>query len=256
MCGRYASARSAADLAALFDADDGTGDAPLPASYNVAPTDRVHVVWSAHADAAEQVAGPSAESRGRAVGTARWGLVPHWATDPKIGARMINARAETVATLPAFRDSFRRRRCLVPADGWYEWQRNPDGPGKQPYFLTPDGDGPLAFAGLWSVWRRGDDRLVTCTIVTTTALAALRGIHHRMPLMLPPERWQGWLDTTGEPADDLLAPPTEDWLAAMAVRPVSAAVGNVANNTPDLVREVAVPVPGDKPPDSVDLTLF
>lgn len=261
MCGRYASARSAADLAALFDAEDGTGDERLTASYNVAPTDPVHVVWHGRSGA-----GPGGEAPPtRAVGVARWGLVPHWATDRKIGARMINARAETVATLPAFRDAFRRRRCLVPADGWYEWRRDPEGPGKQPYFLTSQDGGPLVFAGLWSVWRRGDERLVTCAIVTTDALGDLREIHDRMPLVLPPQRWDAWLDTTdttgaagdtGGPMDGLLTPPAEEWLAGIARRPVSAAVGNVANNTPDLIREVALPTTGGKAPTPVDLTLF
>lgn len=251
MCGRYASARSATDLAAFFDAEDATGDERLAASYNVAPTDPVHVVWPGRDDPEQPGAAAS-----RAVGVARWGLVPHWAGDPKVGARMINARAETVATLPAFRDSFRRRRCLVPADGWFEWQRHPDRPGKQPYFLTSGDDGPLAFAGLWSVWRRGDERLVTCTIVTTVALAGLRSVHERMPLLLPSSRWDAWLDTSVAPDEALLTAPSEDWLSGMTVHPVSAAVGNVANNTPDLIREV--PLAGSAPPAPapVDLTLF
>src|SRR6476619_3173087 len=142
MCGRYASTRSSADLSALFEADDET-DGALVADYNVAPTDPVAIVRH------------SARTPNRIVSVARWGLVPSWSKDPSGAARMINARAESVVTSRAFAQSFERRRCLVPADGWYEWLKPPGGRGgrgaKQPYYMTLQTGEPLAFAGVWSV---------------------------------------------------------------------------------------------------------
>ncbi|MGH8882499.1 MAG: SOS response-associated peptidase, partial [Stackebrandtia sp.] len=153
MCGRYASTRSSADLATLFDAVDDT-DGVLESSFNLAPTRDVPVIRVSH------------HRRERVVSAARWGLVPPWSKDPSIGNRMINARAESVATSRAYRVPFARKRCLVPADGWYEWRKLPDGK-KQPYYVTPEDGEPLAFAGLWETWSRGDDRLMTCTVLTT-----------------------------------------------------------------------------------------
>jgi putative SOS response-associated peptidase YedK len=223
MCGRYATTRSDADLSALFDAVTITAG-PGP-SWNVAPTDPVPVVRLSQRHA------------GRVLDSARWGLMPPWVTDPRAGARMINARAETVATSPAFAPSFARRRCLLPADGWYEWVR--DGKRRQAYYLTPVGGMPLAFAGLWSAG--GPDGLLTCAIVTTAALGQLARVHDRMPLILPPERWPSWLAGGGEP-DEELRPLPPAALAAIEVRAVAPDVGNVRNNGPELV-EPAVPQP-------------
>jgi putative SOS response-associated peptidase YedK len=161
--------------------------------------------------------------------TARWGLVPPWATDLRGGARMINARAETVATSPAFAPSFARRRCLVPADGWYEWVRT--GKQRQAYYLTPADRSVLAFAGLWSAW--GPDSVLTCSVLTTAALGGLARVHERMPLLLPPQRWAGWLAGGGDGAD-LLQPLTPGELDAIDVRAVRPDVGNVRNNGPEL----------------------
>jgi putative SOS response-associated peptidase YedK len=225
MCGRYATTRSDADLTLLFDAVAVTeGQAP---SWNVAPTDPVPVVRV------------SQRRGGRVLDTARWGLVPPWATDPRAGARMINARAETVATSPAFAPSFARRRCLVPADGWYEWVRT--GGGRQAYYLTPADATPLAFAGLWTAW--GPDALVTCSVVTTAALGGLARVHDRMPLILPPERWASWLAGGGDAAEQL-TPMTPAALAAIEIRPVRPDVGNVRNNGPELITP-AVPEPAE-----------
>jgi len=244
MCGRYATTRSAADLSALFESLDETG-APLPADYNVAPTDPVPIVRM------------SARVDGRVLSVARWGLVPTWAGDPKIGARMINARVETVATSSAYATSFARRRCLVPADGWYEWVR-PAGGRKsrtQAYFMSSrDGRG-LAFAGLWSVWNRGPDRLLSCSVITTAAGGELVRVHDRMPLVLPSHRWAEWLDQDGDPAP-LLVAPDDDYLAAIEIRPVGPEVGNVRNNGPQLIEPVAgtpVTAPSEPAPDP---TLF
>jgi putative SOS response-associated peptidase YedK len=219
MCGRYASTRSAADLSALFEALDETTE--LAPRYNVAPTDPVPVVTV------------SRERGARVLEVGRWGLLPHWARDRKAAARMINARAETVATAPAYARAFATRRALVPADGWYEWRR-PDGGGKQPYFMTPRDGSVLGFAGLWSRW--GPDRLLTFSIVTTAAVGELGTVHDRMPLLLERGRWQSWL--AGEP--DLAGPPPE-LVAGLELRPVGQAVGNVRNDGPELVARVPGP---------------
>jgi putative SOS response-associated peptidase YedK len=234
MCGRYASTRSSADLADLFEAFDLTEDR-LVADYNIAPTDPVPIV--------------RVRDR-REVVVARWGLVPHWASDPRVGARMINARAETVATSSAFAPSFANRRCLVPADGWYEWHRLASG-AKQAYFLTPRDGGVLAFAGLWA--RAGD--LVTCSIVTMAAAGELTEVHDRMPLFLPPERWSQWLDGGGEPAELLAAPPAI-FVAGMEIRPVGPAVGDVRNDGPQLVTRVDISHLDGVSPQAADPTLF
>ncbi|MGH3657126.1 MAG: SOS response-associated peptidase [Micromonosporaceae bacterium] len=242
MCGRYASTKSATDLATIFEASDETGQESLVASYNVAPTDPVHVVRRSHGGDRREVA------------TARWGLLPPWARSPREGARMINARAETVATSRAFRVPFARRRCLVPADGWYEWLRQSEGrnAAKQPYFLTPKDSGVLAFAGLWQVW--GPERLVTTTVITTAAVGDLSTVHDRMPLALPPDRWSAWLDAAD--AAPLLSSPGEDWAAGIELRPVGSAVGDVRNNSDALIRPVTASALRVDHADPVDLTLF
>lgn len=223
MCGRYASTRSVADLSELFDALDETGDELTP-DYNIAPTDPVPIVRR------------SARTASRVISVARWGLVPAWARDPSGAARMINARAETVATARVYATSFAQRRCLVPADGWYEWRRRPDG-GKQAYFLTrPEG---LTFAGVWSVWGTGERRLLTCSVLTTAAVADLAFVHDRMPLVLPPSAWNDWL--TSVDASGLLAGPTEEYAAGIEIRPVGSAVGDVRNDGPELICAVDAP---------------
>ncbi len=235
MCGRYATTRSSVDLSALFEATDDVEG--LEPDYNVAPTDPVPVVRMS--------------AGGRRLSTARWGLVPHWAKDPRAGARMINARAETVATSNAFATSFAKRRCLVPADGWYEWVKFSTG-AKQAYYMTPADGRICAFAGIWAVW--GPDKLLTCSVVTIPAIDDLTLIHDRMPLLLPPERWTAWLD--GPPGDELLAPTPGDLVAELELRPVGAAVGDVRNDGPELIARVNAPPLGGMPDSPVDLTLF
>ena len=243
MCGRYATSRSNVDLSALFEAADETDG--LEPDYNVAPTDPVPIVRI------------SASAGGRVLSAVRWGLVPAWAKDPKVGARMINARAETVATSSAFSASFARRRCLVPADGWYEWVRGPE-KSKQPYFMTLGDDEPCVFAGVWSVWGKDEGRLLTCSIITTPAVDDLALIHDRMPLLLPRDRWDAWLSAPAdrEPDPALLAPPPSSHVARLELRPVGARVGDVRNDGPDLVAKVPAPPlrPSDVEP--IDLTLF
>jgi putative SOS response-associated peptidase YedK len=240
MCGRYASTRSAADLAALFEASDETEDGLVP-DYNIAPTDPAPIIRT------------SARAGGRVLTAARWGLVPAWARDASGAARMINARAETVADSRAFGRSFAQRRCLVPADGWYEWRagspspeergrgrtasvgRRPGGAGKQPYFMTrPEG---IVFGGIWSSWAiDGRNPMFTFSVLTLPADGDLALVHDRMPLVLEPSRWAAWL--AGSDAGMLRAASPE-YRAGIEIRPVSPAVGDVRNDGPDLIRAVA-----------------
>ncbi|MFI6762959.1 SOS response-associated peptidase [Micromonospora sp. NPDC050417] len=264
MCGRYATTRSAADLSQLFESYDETGGR-LAADYNVAPTDPVPIVriGAGHGRSGfpDDEAGVGGRDRDgatddgaqRVLSLARWGLVPAWAKDARGAARMINARAETVATTNAYARSFARRRCLVPADGWYEWVRR-DG-GKQPYFMTRADGGPLAFAGLWSVWKGPDGPLTSCSVITTSAIGELADVHDRMPLLLDPERWGDWLDG-GDSPTDLLAPPTPELLAGIEIRPVGRGVGDVRNDGPDLVARVSAPPLRTGPETADEFTLF
>ncbi|MDW3850039.1 SOS response-associated peptidase [Micromonospora sp. BRA006-A] len=222
MCGRYATTRSAADLSGLFESADETGG--VTPDYNVAPTDPVPLVRLA----------PDGH---RLLSLGRWGLLPQWSRSAAGAARMINARAETVATSRAYASSFARRRCLVPADGWYEWVRLADG-GRQPYFMTPRDGSVLAFAGIWSVWESAGAARLTFSVLTTAATSELAEVHDRMPLLLSPERWAEWLGPAEEPAE-LLAPPDAGLLAGLEIRPVSRAVGDVRNDGPELVAAVA-----------------
>ncbi|HZE38109.1 MAG TPA: SOS response-associated peptidase [Stackebrandtia sp.] len=219
MCGRYVSTLSVADLALLFEALDDSGDAVHP-SYNLAPTRMVPVVRRSRTHSS------------RVVSAARWGLVPSWAKDPSVGTRMFNARSETVATKSAYRSPFARKRCLVPADGWYEWRKLPDG-GKQPYFMTAGPGRPLVFAGLWDFWDK-EEPILSCTILTTEAIGDLERVHDRMPLLLGPERYAAWLGEE-EPDGDLLEPPGTALLSELEIRPVGRAVGNVRNDAPQLI---------------------
>jgi putative SOS response-associated peptidase YedK len=236
MCGRYATSRGSADLSSIFDALDETAEALAP-DYNVAPTDPVSMV-RVSARVGGPVPGPGGGVR-PVLSAARWGLVPPWAKDPRAGARMINARAETLASSSAYARPFAQRRCLVPADGWYEWLRR--GTGKQAYFMTPADGSVLAFAGLWTAWNRpgSGDRLLTFSVVTMAAIGDLALVHDRMPLVLPPLRWASWLG--GPPGDDLLAPPAEEYLGGLEIRPVGPAVGDVRNDGPALLARVAAP---------------
>ena len=220
MCGRFVQSQEAENYGAYFQVDVIRTDAVLR-SWNVAPTKQVYAV---------------AEHDGeRQLGTFDWGLVPFWAKDRKIGARLINARVETAAEKPAFRDSFTARRCIIPAEGFYEWE--PKDRGKLPhYFFAPDGQS-LALAGLWSSWKDPDsgDRLRTCTILTGEPNEVVQPIHDRMPVILPDTIWDSWLDP--EVAD---AGVIRDLLASAAIpdlveHAVSTLVNRVANDLPELI---------------------
>jgi putative SOS response-associated peptidase YedK len=222
VCGRYASARSVDDLASTFGiAGDDVDPLPQP-DWNVAPTKEVAVVVRRHDRTV--------------LTTMRWGLVPSWATDPSVGSRMFNARIETAAEKPAFRDAFTRRRCLVPADGWYEWQVLPDG-GRQPYFATDRGGHGVAFAGLWEHWTDADGQVLrTMTVLTGAAPADLAWLHHRAPVVLPQPAWARWL--SDDPAGAALARPTP--ADSVVSWPVSPRVGDARAAGPDLVVARAV----------------
>lgn len=175
------------------------------------------------------------ESGMRSMAVLRWGLVPSWAKDVKIGARLINARAETVQEKPSFRSAFRARRCLIPANGWFEWKRTGGTGGvKQPYFLALEHGSPLSFAALWEQWGRGGQHLETFTIITTEASAALADVHDRQPAVVDPDDFTDWLDpgTPPETLKEIIGTPHE---GPYEIRPVSDRVNRVANDTPDIL---------------------
>lgn len=217
MCGRYTQTTTDEELRQRFQPDDLFG--PILPSYNIAPTQMAPVVLMR-------------EGR-RVLLPCRWGLVPSWAKDVSIGNRLINARAETVGEKPAFRAAYHRRRCLVPADGFYEWRK--DGRVKTPFYAGLKGHNLFAFAGLWEAHKSPDgSMLTTFTILTTDANAVMAPIHDRMPVILPPDREAAWLDER-TPADVLAAmvgPYPDD---AMTAYPVSTRVNKPAYNRPDCI---------------------
>lgn len=238
MCGRYASSKDPGKLAAEFAALDATGGAAPGADFNVAPTKRVLTVVQRHPQ--DETGEADLERTERSIRVMRWGLVPFWAKDKSIGSRMINAKSETVTSKPAFRSSIKRYRCLVPADGWYEWKR--EGGKKQPFFMTPPDGSSLAMAGIYSTWRENDEAepLVTCSVLTAAAVGQLTEVHDRMPLLLPQGAWSHWLDPDQPDVSDLLRPPSPDVAESLEVRPVSTAVNNVRNNGAELLERVSL----------------
>jgi putative SOS response-associated peptidase YedK len=246
MCGRYAAAKDPDALAEEFEVV-AKPEETLSPDYNVAPTKKVYVVLDRPAKEPD----PEDAVAPRSLVIARWGLVPSWAKDPSIGSRMINARAETVAEKPAFRRAFAKRRCLVPADGYYEWYlpTSPDAPTgkggkplKQPFYIHPDDGSSLAMAGLYEWWhdktREDDDPQawrLTCTVITTEASDDVGRIHDRMPMTIGRGNWDAWLDPAvgSDDAGPLLVPAMAGSLVAI---PVSTMVNSVRNNGPELVR--------------------
>jgi putative SOS response-associated peptidase YedK len=253
MCGRYVTVSSPALLAERFDVTElRLPEEALEPSYNVAPRADVPVI-------AERRHGSEPRDPGtheRVLDVVRWGLVPFWAKDPKIGDRMINARADKILTSNAFKRPFERRRCIVPADGFYEWEKI-EVPGKpkptasparkgrsgprQPWFIRRRDGEPLAFAGLWETWRdpeKDDARLRTCVIITTDANELLAPIHDRMPVVLPESEWETWLDVENHDTaklHELLVPSPA---SELEMWPVSTLVNKADNNGPELI-EVA-----------------
>ena len=254
MCGRFVSASPPDQIAAFFGAELVSEN--LAPNWNVAPTNEIYAVVHA--------------PDGLQVQAFTWGLVPSWAKDIKIGSKMINARAETLADKPAFKTMFRKYRVIVPADGFFEWQALPGvlnragKPAKQPMYIHRLDGEPLAFAGLWSVWRdrslpQDAPRMHSATIITTSANATMAPVHDRMPVILPASRWAQWLD----PADDdlvslggLLVPAAND---VLTMHPVSTDVNNVRNRGPQLIEPVdpdALRAPDPRPARREGGTLF
>jgi putative SOS response-associated peptidase YedK len=233
MCGRFTQERPASELAEIFAAEPLADE--LGARYNVAPTDEALVVVQ--------------RGERRAVTAYRWGLIPHWATDGKSGSRMFNARAETIAASPAFREAFKRRRCIVPVDSFYEWKR--EGTIRQPYRVTRQDGLPLALAGLWAGWRDpGSDQVRrTFTIVTTTPNDAMAELHDRMPVVLEESAWDRWLvDGRAGPPVGPVTPVDEGELLAMLqptdaiplrIYPVNRYVNDVRRDGPELIEPLA-----------------
>ena len=227
MCGRFVSATPPDQVAAYFGAE--APEAQLGPSYNVAPTDDIYAVLS--------------DGSARHLDAFHWGLVPLWAKDPKIGSKMINARAETLAVKSAYKSAFAKRRCLIPADGFFEWRKHPTDPKgkKQPFFIhRPDGE-LFAFAGLWEVWRgpnRDQEPLRSCTIITTSPNEVMAQIHDRMPVILPSSVWDTWLDRQHDDLDALgkLLVPAAASLTVL--HPVSTDVNNVRNDGAQLMAEI------------------
>ncbi|MFD8423258.1 SOS response-associated peptidase [Streptomyces sp. NPDC059466] len=245
MCGRYVSTRSPQDLVQLFHATDWHPAEALAPNWNVAPTNDV---WAVLERAPRDQGGDAPAER--ELRPLRWGLVPSWAKDVKIGARMINARVETVHEKPAFRRAFVKRRCLLPADGFYEWQQATDETTgkthKQPYFIHPEDGQVMGLAGLYEYWRnpeiKPDDDptawLMTCTIITTEATDIAGRVHPRMPLALTPDHYDAWLDPHHQDPDDLRALLTQPGDGHLDTRPVTTAVNSVRNNGPHLLDEI------------------
>jgi putative SOS response-associated peptidase YedK len=233
MCGRYVSVRSNEDLTEEFDAIDATDGAWQAPSYNVAPTDPVRVVVNRPL---RDENGTAAKSPTRQLRVVSWGLVPSWADDRKTQSKMFNARLESVATTNAFRRAYAKRRCLVPADGWYEWQLVEG--RKQPIYMTPEDGHSIAFAGLYEFWGEHGQTLTTCTIITAAATGVLAEIHNRMPLVLPRHAWEQWLDPDVADPKDLLASWDEARGEHLELRPVATLVNKVDNNGPELLDRV------------------
>jgi len=222
MCGRFTLITDSKKLAESFA--EFEPPAALAPRYNIAPSQPIAVV---------------ANNGQNKIDFFQWGLIPSWAKDPKIGNRMINARSETLAEKPSFKTAYKRRRCLILADGFYEWRRNPQGGGKTPMYIHLKSHQPFAFAGLWETWTSPeDDMILSCTIITTEPNDFMAFIHNRMPVILPREAYAQWLNPAEQKPEQLqplLAPyPAEQ----MAAYPVSTVVNSPGNDTPDCIEPV------------------
>ncbi len=223
MCGRFATTYTGTALAELFSLPFVPDIEPR---YNIAPSQPVVAIRT------------DAATGQRERAHLKWGLIPAWAKDAAIGHRLINARAETLSEKPSFRNAFKRRRCLVPASGFYEWSKTAD--GKQPVFIRMVREQPFAMAGLWENWQAPDGSAVqSCTLITTTAKDLLRPVHHRMPVIVPEHEFERWLDPRQQDAaalQTLLRPYAAD---AMKYFPVSTHVNNPRNEGPDCIAPLA-----------------
>jgi putative SOS response-associated peptidase YedK len=239
MCGRFTNRYSWRQLKELYDLTTPFLSSNFPPRYNIAPTQPILAVANDAPDKYDFFF---------------WGLVPPWAKDTSIGGRMINARGETVATQPAFRNAYRRRRCLIPADGFYEWKKSPD-LKKTPMYIRMRSGKPFAFGGLWESWTSPDgSELRSCTIVTTKPNELMATMHDRMPVIIPPESCQAWLEPgerLPEELDKLLAPYRDGELEAS---PVSTFVNSAKNDGPGCIAPPDEEPPAKAKPD--EPTLF
>ncbi len=217
MCGRFVLTLPHEAMAELFDAVPAN-DLPDTPNYNICPSDSVSAVTS--------------EDGTRRLRSMRWGFLPRWYRTPADGPLLINARAETIARKPTFREACFSRRCLVPASGFYEWTRGADG-SRLPWHVHPRQKGAMALAGVWQVWERGASSIVTCAIVTTTASTTLSAIHHRMPVILDARDWPLWLGEAGRGAAEAMRPAPDD---SLRFHRVNAEVNSSRASGPDLVR--------------------
>ncbi len=221
MCGRLTQDIDGEDLTDLYGLDE-SGIATAPKRrWNGCPTQEFAICRLG-------------QDRTPSLAIHRWGLIPPWARDPKIGPRLINARAETVDSKPSFRAAFARRRCLVPTNGWFEWQKT--GAGKQPWWISMGG-GPFSFAGLWEVWNRGQGPVSSFTILTCPAAGSMRWLHHRQPVIVPRSKYPDWLAPSA-PAADLLAMAQNPLDGPFEFRRVSRRVNNARNDSPDVLAAV------------------
>jgi len=225
MCGRFTTTNADPEkIKDTFDLKEPPSSDVLTPRYNIAPSQDIAVV--AHD-----------ENNDNKLGLMRWGLIPSWAKDPKIGYKMINARGETVHEKPSFRAAFKKRRCLIVADGFYEWRKNPDGSKTPMYIRMEDGE-PFGFAGLWERWenQHSGTLVTTTTIITTTANDLMRDIHERMPVIIPRDMYTTWLSRDMQDTDELrhlIAPYPADLMTAY---PVSKKVNSPNNDSPDLIQ--------------------
>ena len=229
MCGRFAITLPDDAMARAFAAQPAN-DLPPGPRYNVCPTQPVAAVVTR--GRAQGRAQGGAQGGARHLGPMRWGFLPHWYRTPSDGPLLINARAETIARKPAFAEAARTRRCLIPASGFYEWTKAADG-SRLPWFIHRPDHGLIAFAGVWQVWEREGTRHATCAIVTCPANAALQHIHHRMPVVLPPDDWPLWLGEAGHGAAALMRPAPDD---ALSAHRVGAAVNSNRASGPELTQ--------------------
>ncbi len=223
MCGRFALATDKKILAMLYDLDLRT-DFDLPPRYNIAPSQKALTLRL------------SPEDGKRDLAELKWGLVPFWADDPAIGSRMINARAETAAEKPSFRNAFKKRRLLIPVSGFFEWKKE-DG-NKQPYYIYRKDENPFSLAGLWEIWDKGSAPLESFTILTTEPNSLLSDIHNRMPVIVHQKDYSAWLDPNSEPSrlKQILAPYSAEELI---YHPVSQEVNRPANDHPSLIQALS-----------------
>jgi putative SOS response-associated peptidase YedK len=219
MCGRFALYTDPIALAKQFQAENSPELLP---SYNVAPSQTIPIIRQ--------------EQGRRLIAMTRWGLIPSWAKEINTGYSTINARAETVADKPAFRSAFQHRRCLVPADGFFEWQQIANSKIKQPWYISLKNQEPMALAGLWEHWQgRDGSQIESCTIIVTSGNELMQSIHDRMPVILPPENWDTWLDATNTNKQCLQTLLTQYPAEDMTAWPVSTIVNSPRHNSQECI---------------------